>query len=62
MASNDVVTLQDATFDQEVLKSEIPVLVEVDEARRLAELPRRSGGRVRVRRQRFARATELGRW
>jgi thioredoxin 1 len=28
MASNDVVTLQDATFDKEVLKSEIPVLVD----------------------------------
>jgi thioredoxin 1 len=28
MASNDVVTLQDATFDSEVLKSEIPVLVD----------------------------------
>jgi thioredoxin 1 len=28
MASNDVVTLQDATFDQEVLKSETPVLVD----------------------------------
>jgi thioredoxin 1 len=28
MASNDVVTLQDATFDQEVLKSDIPVLVD----------------------------------
>ncbi|HEY6003770.1 MAG TPA: thioredoxin [Anaeromyxobacter sp.] len=28
MASNDVVTLQDATFDTEVLKSDIPVLVD----------------------------------
>jgi thioredoxin 1 len=28
MASNDVVTLQDSTFDQEVLKSDIPVLVD----------------------------------
>ncbi len=28
MASNDVVTLKDATFDQEVLKSETPVLVD----------------------------------
>ncbi len=28
MASIDVVTLQDATFEQEVLKSEIPVLVD----------------------------------
>jgi thioredoxin 1 len=28
MASNDVVTLQDATFDAEVLKSDIPVLVD----------------------------------
>jgi thioredoxin 1 len=28
MASNDVITLQDATFDSEVLKSEIPVLVD----------------------------------
>jgi thioredoxin 1 len=28
MASNDVVTLQDATFDKEVLKSDIPVLVD----------------------------------
>jgi thioredoxin 1 len=28
MASSDVVTLQDATFDQEVLKSDIPVLVD----------------------------------
>jgi thioredoxin 1 len=28
MASNDVVTLQDATFDSEVLKSDIPVLVD----------------------------------
>ncbi len=28
MASIDVVTLQDATFDTEVLKSEIPVLVD----------------------------------
>jgi thioredoxin 1 len=28
MASIDVVTLQDATFDKEVLKSEIPVLVD----------------------------------
>jgi thioredoxin 1 len=28
MASNDVVTLEDATFDQEVLKSETPVLVD----------------------------------
>jgi thioredoxin 1 len=28
MASNDVVTLQDGTFDQEVLKSETPVLVD----------------------------------
>ena len=28
MASNDVVTLQDATFDQEVLKSDVPVLVD----------------------------------
>jgi thioredoxin 1 len=27
MASNDVVTLEDGTFDAEVLKSEIPVLV-----------------------------------
>jgi thioredoxin 1 len=28
MASNDVVTLQDATFDAEVLKSDLPVLVD----------------------------------
>jgi thioredoxin 1 len=28
MASNDVLTLQDATFDQEVLKSDVPVLVD----------------------------------
>jgi thioredoxin 1 len=28
MASSDVVTLQDATFDQEVLKSDLPVLVD----------------------------------
>jgi thioredoxin 1 len=28
MASADVVTLQDATFDQEVLKSDVPVLVD----------------------------------
>jgi thioredoxin 1 len=28
MASNDVVTLQDATFDAEVLKSDVPVLVD----------------------------------
>jgi thioredoxin 1 len=28
MASNDVVTLEDGTFEQEVLKSEIPVLVD----------------------------------
>jgi thioredoxin 1 len=28
MASSDVVTLQDATFDQEVLTSDIPVLVD----------------------------------
>jgi thioredoxin 1 len=28
MASNDVVTLEDGTFDNEVLKSEIPVLVD----------------------------------
>lgn len=28
MASNDVVTLEDGTFDKEVLKSEIPVLVD----------------------------------
>ncbi len=28
MASNDVVNLQDATFDQEVLKSDVPVLVD----------------------------------
>lgn len=28
MASNDIVTLQDSTFDQEVLKSETPVLVD----------------------------------
>jgi thioredoxin 1 len=28
MASNDVVILQDGTFDQEVLKSDIPVLVD----------------------------------
>ena len=28
MASNDLVILQDATFDQEVLKSDIPVLVD----------------------------------
>jgi len=28
MASNDVVVLQDATFDSEVLKSDIPVLVD----------------------------------
>lgn len=28
MASEDVVTLQDGTFDQEVLKSETPVLVD----------------------------------
>ncbi len=28
MASNDVLILQDATFDKEVLKSDIPVLVD----------------------------------
>ncbi len=28
MASTDVVVLQDATFDQEVLKSDVPVLVD----------------------------------
>ena len=28
MASNDVVTLKDSTFDQEVLKSDTPVLVD----------------------------------
>ncbi len=28
MASNDVVILQDATFDKEVLKSDVPVLVD----------------------------------
>ena len=28
MASNDVVTLEDGTFDNEVLKSDIPVLVD----------------------------------
>jgi thioredoxin 1 len=28
MASNDVLILQDATFDQEVLKSDVPVLVD----------------------------------
>ena len=28
MASNDVVTLEDGTFEQEVLKSETPVLVD----------------------------------
>ncbi len=28
MASNDVVTLQDATFEKEVLKSDVPVLVD----------------------------------
>ncbi len=28
MASNDVVILQDATFDAEVLKSDVPVLVD----------------------------------
>ena len=28
MASNDVVTLQDATFADEVLKSDVPVLVD----------------------------------
>ncbi len=28
MASNDVITLQDATFDKEVLKSDVPVLVD----------------------------------
>ena len=28
MASNDIVTLQDSTFDQEVLKSDTPVLVD----------------------------------
>jgi thioredoxin 1 len=28
MASNDVVTLEDATFDSEVLKSDVPVLVD----------------------------------
>ena len=28
MASNDLVILQDATFDKEVLKSDIPVLVD----------------------------------
>jgi thioredoxin 1 len=28
MASNDVVILQDATFDTEVLKSDVPVLVD----------------------------------
>ena len=28
MASNDLVILQDATFDAEVLKSDVPVLVD----------------------------------
>jgi thioredoxin 1 len=28
MASNDIVTLQDGTFDEEVLKSDVPVLVD----------------------------------
>ena len=28
MASNDIVVLQDATFDTEVLKSDVPVLVD----------------------------------
>ena len=28
MASNDIVTLEDSTFDKEVLKSDIPVLVD----------------------------------
>jgi len=28
MASNDVVTLQDSTFESEVLKSDVPVLVD----------------------------------
>jgi thioredoxin 1 len=28
MASNDIVTLQDGTFEQEVLKSDVPVLVD----------------------------------
>ncbi len=28
MASNDVITLEDGTFDQEVLKSDTPVLVD----------------------------------
>jgi thioredoxin 1 len=28
MASNDIVTLQDSTFDEEVLKSNVPVLVD----------------------------------
>ncbi len=28
MASNDLVILQDSTFDQEVLKSDVPVLVD----------------------------------
>jgi thioredoxin 1 len=28
MASNDIVTLEDGTFDNEVLKSDIPVLVD----------------------------------
>jgi thioredoxin 1 len=28
MASNEVVTLKDASFDQEVLKSDVPVLVD----------------------------------
>ena len=28
MASTDIVTLQDATFDAEVLKSDLPVLVD----------------------------------
>lgn len=28
MASNDIVTLEDATFDAEVLKSDVPVLVD----------------------------------
>jgi thioredoxin 1 len=28
MASNDIVVLQDATFDKEVLKSDVPVLVD----------------------------------
>lgn len=28
MASNDIVTLQDSTFESEVLKSDIPVLVD----------------------------------